>query len=53
MTLSASNANGESFTPSTYIEGKVKGIVYRDGQAYLQVNDEAISLSDVREIVEL
>jgi flagellar basal-body rod modification protein FlgD len=53
VTLSASNANGESFTPSTYIEGKVKGIVYRDGQAYLQVNDEEISLSDVREIVEL
>ncbi|SYZ74271.1 putative Flagellar hook capping protein FlgD [Candidatus Zixiibacteriota bacterium] len=51
VTLSATDAQGKSFTPSTYIEGKVKGVVYRDGQAYLQVNDEEISLSDVREII--
>ena len=41
------DANGNSFTPSTYLEGRVTGVVYRDGSAYLKVNGLEIPLSDV------
>ncbi len=50
--LSATNAAGKSFTPTTFLEGKVTGVIYRDGQAFLQVDDQEISLGDVREIKE-
>ncbi|RKX32213.1 MAG: hypothetical protein DRP46_01620 [Candidatus Zixiibacteriota bacterium] len=48
--ISAVNGEGESFTPSTYVEGIVDGVVYRDGSAYLQINGLEISLAEVTSI---
>ena len=51
--ITATDANGETFTPSTYVEGVVNGVVYRDGSAYLQVNGLEISLAEVTSIAEV
>jgi len=48
--VSAVDASGESFTPSTFVEGKVTGVVYRDGSAYLHINGLEIPLADVTSI---
>lgn len=50
--ISATNANGESFKPSTFIQGRVDGIVYREGAALLKVNGMEIGLANVEEILE-
>lgn len=52
INVSATNANGELFTPSTFLQGKVDGIVYREGAAYLQVNGMEIPLSEINSINE-
>lgn len=44
------DANGEDMTPSTYLEGRVTGVVYRDGSAYLKVNGVEVPLSEVNSI---
>ncbi|UCD94210.1 MAG: hypothetical protein JSU69_10665 [Candidatus Zixiibacteriota bacterium] len=51
--VSAVDADGNALAPSTYIEGRVIGIIYRDGSAYLQVNGLEIPLAEVTEIYEL
>jgi flagellar basal-body rod modification protein FlgD len=51
--IEAVDGNGAAFTPSTYIEGKVSGVIYRDGLAYLHVNGLEIPLSDVTAIHEM
>jgi len=51
--ISATNAQGVSFTPSMYTEGTVTGVTYRDGSAYLQVNGMEIPLSSVIAVEQL
>ena len=53
VSVTATNGDGEDFTPSTFIEGRVNGVVYRDGSAYLQVNGMEIPLADVTSIEEI
>jgi len=50
--VSAINADGEVFTPSTFLQGRVNGIVYREGAAYLQVDGLEIPLSEINSITE-
>jgi flagellar basal-body rod modification protein FlgD len=50
--VSAVNAAGETFTPSTFLQGKVNGITYRDGAAFLQVDGMEIPLSEINSITE-
>lgn len=52
INISAVDANGELFTPSTFLQGKVNGIVYREGSAYLQVEGMEIPLSEINAINE-
>ena len=52
LKISAVDANGETFTPSTFLQGKVNGIIYRDGAAYLQVNGMDIPLAEINAINE-
>lgn len=47
------DAEGNKITPSTYIQGKVTGIVYRSGSAYLQINGMEIALADVTAIYDV
>ena len=51
--VTAVDAEGNSLTPSTYLEGKVTGVIYRDGSAYLQVNGLEIPLAEVTEIYDM
>lgn len=48
--VSGVDANGGSISPSTYVEGRVTSVIYRDGSAYLQVNGLEIPLADVNAI---
>ena len=50
--VSAINAAGEIFTPTTYLQGKVTGIVYHQGSAYLQVEGMEIPLAQINAISE-
>nr|MBN2278335.1 hypothetical protein [candidate division Zixibacteria bacterium] len=50
--ISAIDASGGSFDPSTFIQGRVDGVVYRDGSAYLKVGGLEIPLSGVNSISE-
>ncbi len=50
ISISATDSSGESFTPSTFVEGRVTGVLYRDGAAYLQVNGLEIALAEVTAI---
>lgn len=50
--IDAYNADGGTLTTSVYVEGRVTGVVYYDGSAYLQVNGTEIPLSGVSEIQE-
>jgi flagellar basal-body rod modification protein FlgD len=50
--ITGTDVDGNSFKPSTYLEGRVTGVVYRDGSAYLKVNGLEIPLSDVSVINE-
>jgi flagellar basal-body rod modification protein FlgD len=52
ISISGTDGSGESFTPSTFLEGRVTGVVYRDGSAYLKVNGVEIPLSAVSSIDE-
>jgi len=52
VSISAIDGEGDSFTPSTFVEGRVNGVVYRNGSAYLQVNGLEIPLADVTSIEE-
>lgn len=50
--INALDADGGSFTPSTFIQGRVNGVVYHEGNAYLQVNGMEIPLSGISVISE-
>jgi flagellar basal-body rod modification protein FlgD len=50
ISISGTDADGNAITPSTYVEGIVDGIVYRDGSAYLQIEGLEIPLSAVTSI---
>lgn len=50
--LSARDVNDNTFQPSQYLEGKVAGVVYKDGLALLTVNGQQIPLGSVREVKE-
>lgn len=50
ITATAYDAAGETFTPSLELVGKVTGVTYRDGAAYLLVGNTEIALGDVTEI---
>jgi len=50
--IDAIGADGDSFTPSIFVQGRVTGVVYHDGAAYLQVNGMEIPLSGISEISE-
>ena len=52
ISISATDADGKSLAPSTYIEGRVDGIVYRAGSAYLQIEGLEIALANVEAILE-
>lgn len=50
--ISGVDSNGDGISPSTYLEGRVTGVIYRDGSAYLQVNGLEIPLAEVSAIYE-
>ena len=50
--LSAVDSSGNAYSPSQFLEGKVEGIIYKDGYALLRVNGQNIPLSSVNEIYE-
>ena len=52
VSITGYDASGDSFNPSTFITGKVNGVIYREGAAFLQVNGMEIPLSNVSEISE-
>jgi len=47
------DAEGNKITPSTYIQGKVTGVAYRGGSAFLQINGMEIALADVTAIYDV
>ncbi|MCK5126320.1 MAG: hypothetical protein KAR42_08685 [candidate division Zixibacteria bacterium] len=50
--ITALDGNGNKFTPSQFMEGKVKGIIYKDGYALLSINGQNIPLAAVNEVNE-
>lgn len=52
VTLSAVDANGSTFTPSSVVEGIVSKVTYQDGVALLSINGQNIPLSSVIEVKE-
>ena len=48
----ATDVNGDSFNPSLFITGRVNGVIYREGAAFLQVNGMEIALANVQAINE-
>jgi flagellar basal-body rod modification protein FlgD len=48
--ISGTNNDGDTFNPSTYVEGIVTGVSYHDGAAFLSVNGLEIPLSEVSSI---
>jgi flagellar basal-body rod modification protein FlgD len=50
--VDAYDADGASVTSSIYVQGRVTGVVYNSGSAYLQVNGMEIPLSGISEISE-
>jgi flagellar basal-body rod modification protein FlgD len=51
ISITGYDLSGDSFTPSTFVEGNVNGVVYHDGAAYLQVDGMEIPLGNVSEIL--
>jgi len=50
--VTATDAEGKSYNPSTLLKGKVTSVSYKDGSAFLQVNGVEIPLADIRQIAE-
>jgi len=48
--IEAVDGAGKPVTTSASFSGKVTGVVYRNGAAYLKIGDSEISLGDIREI---
>ncbi|NMC42392.1 MAG: flagellar biosynthesis protein FlgD [candidate division Zixibacteria bacterium] len=52
VTLSAVDGNGNTFIPSSVVEGTVSKVTYQDGVALLSINGQNIPLSSVIEVKE-
>lgn len=52
VSVSATDASGNTFTPSQFMEGKVEGVIYKDGYALLRINGQDVPLSSVNEVNE-
>ena len=52
VSVSAVDADGNSFTPNQFIEGKVTGVTYRNGIALLNINGQEMPLASVLEVKE-
>lgn len=52
VSVTALDGDGNSFTPTQSIEGKVTGVTYRDGIALLSVNGQLVPLASVLEVKE-
>jgi flagellar basal-body rod modification protein FlgD len=50
--LSAKDGNGNTFTPSSIMEGKVSKVAYQSGIALLNINGQNIPLASVLEVKE-
>ncbi len=50
--VSATDGSGNSYTPSQFMEGKVEGVVYKDGYALLRINGQNVPLAAVSEVNE-
>lgn len=50
VTITATDANGESFNTSLSITGIITGVVYRGGIAFLKIDGTEVALGDVEEI---
>jgi flagellar basal-body rod modification protein FlgD len=46
----AADASGNQVSAAAVLRGKVEGVKYVDGQAYLNVNGSLVPLADIREI---
>jgi flagellar basal-body rod modification protein FlgD len=52
VTISATDGNGNVFTPSQFVQGKVSGVTYKDGIALLSIDGQLIPLAMVLEVKE-
>ena len=52
VTATAETLSGEKFTPELTLMGRVSSVIYRDGQAFLIVDGNEISLGDVAAVGE-
>jgi flagellar basal-body rod modification protein FlgD len=52
VTMSAVDGNGNTFTPTSVVEGTVSKVTYQDGVALLSINGQNIPLSSVIEVKE-
>jgi flagellar basal-body rod modification protein FlgD len=50
--VSATDGSGNAYSPSQFMEGKVDGIIYKDGYALLSINGQNIPLAAVSEVNE-
>ncbi len=50
--VSATDVNGNSYTPDQFLEGVVSGVTYRDGIALLNVDGQQLPLASVLEVKE-
>jgi len=50
--ITAYDSEGNQLTSTTYTQGRVTGVIYREGSAYLQVGSLEIPLSDINSISE-
>ena len=50
--VSATDVNGNTFTPDQFLEGEVTGVTYRDGMALLNVDGQQLPLASVLEVKE-
>jgi flagellar basal-body rod modification protein FlgD len=50
--VSATDVNGDSYTPDQFIEGTVTGVTYRDGIALLNIDGQQLPLASVLEVKE-
>ncbi len=52
VSAEAVDINGNDFNPGLYVEGRVKGVTYNDGIAYLSIEGQDVPLASVLEVKE-
>ncbi len=52
VTISATDGNGNVFTPGQYVQGKVSGVTYKEGIALLSLDGQLLPLASVLEVKE-